>query len=585
MVGLKEAPNTPDINKTALTRQAAPASLDMRITTTGVFIAAAVILFFYLLGMRFLAYLPVPLFFISIFFMLGSISVQCLFADTSRGFSAVILAEIMLAAFLFHIISQVRGPGLWGPDAYLDLASMKAILETGAVRGVPEYIQLTSFFPIIHIIGAQTSLITGVDSFTVAKWLPSLIDLAILPLLYLLTKSMFRHERAALVAPLVFITMQNHIYFGSLFIRETIGLVLMMTCLYLYLPARPSFHPVAHRALAIVCLAAAILAHHFTSLMLMLFLIIHWLVTSLPKPSIARNWLLPETGVTRIAFSLPLLAVWGTFAYWMFEVPEPINIFLILTKNSLNPAVWGNQSYLSQTSHLALPSLRYYVLMYGSLLCYLVFGLFLIRQTLANKMRRHLETSATLFLALLAGTGAVITVLLPSTIAGDRFLTFGWLIAFGPLAVAILENRRRFLKAAGLFFVFLFMFINLYTIHPTTWNPDFPGSGGLAWRQDFALAEKRDFSDGKFIGNLNNLMPIYNAQHIEGTDAFSLFSPVDLMTFDRIIVNRRGLYDEGIFSEHTLALISGMSDLLKRGSNRYNLSYESNNVSVFEKRP
>ena len=84
---------------------------------------------------------------------------------------------------------------------------------------------------------------------------------------------------------------QHHILFSSLFIRETIALVLAVGCLYLYFSARSSAHPATYYALSIISLAGTVLAHHLTGFMLLILLLIHVLVTKASElPFLRRTY-------------------------------------------------------------------------------------------------------------------------------------------------------------------------------------------------------------------------------------------------------------------------------------------------------
>ena len=55
--------------------------------------------------------------------------------------------------------------------------------------GDPQYIVGTSYFPVIHILGAQLSHVTGIELFNIVKWFPSLLDVALVLVLYLLIRN------------------------------------------------------------------------------------------------------------------------------------------------------------------------------------------------------------------------------------------------------------------------------------------------------------------------------------------------------------------------------------------------------------
>ena len=173
---------------------------------------------------------------------------------------------------------------------------------------------------------------------------------------------------------------------------------------------------------------------------------------------------------------------------------------------------------------------------------------------------------------------------LPPTVGGDRFLAFGWLFAFGALAAAMLEFRNSFMISVSVVMVLFFIFTNLFTIHPTLWDPKSSGVGGAASQEDFALSDSIDFTRGTILGYQNDIMTIYERQRVLGDDAFFLIDPVEINRYRWVIINREGLNEEGLYSSYTKDIIAAMGHLDESTNRNYNRMYESNNLVVFEKR-
>ncbi len=556
--------------------------LDRRVSSIGIFFGATLLLIFYLLAQRYLVDFPTPVFYIAIALMVFSLISQVLFSDLTRGFSAVVLFEIIIASLVFHYIYQIPKYGLYGSDGYFDLASLKAILKSGHLGGISELVQITSFFPLIHIIGAGLALITGIDSLAIAKWVPSIISTITIQMIYLLTLQLFKQEKAGLLAALLFASMQHFIMFGSLFVRETIAVVFAVSSVYFYVAARSSPHPVAYRGLSIVCMASTVIAHHLTSVMLLLLLALYWIFTALPQVLAIRQ----EFAGERVSLSFFMIGVIGTLTYWLTTVVEPVQISKFFLQNVFTPSVWGLRTILQQDTLglVSLPNLRYIILIYGSYLCYFIFSIILIYKSL-SRQNKYLETPVfTTYLVICGIIGFMSFYLLPATVGGDRFLAFGWLFAFGPLALAIVEFRSQLVSALSIFFVAFFIFLNLYTIHPTVWDAQAPGAGSAATRQDFALAQTVDFSRGEVIGYINNITTIYEAQNKEGTDAYFLLDPVDFNRFEWVIINRDGLQEEGLYSADSEEAIEKMVSLEADAGTAYNRVYESNNLLVLKQK-
>ena len=147
-----------------------------------------------------------------------------------------------------------------------------------------------------------------------------------------------------------------------------------------------------------------------------------------------------------------------------------------------------------------------------------------------------------------------------------------------------MEFKQRWIIGVSSFLILFFIFTNLYTIHPTVWDPRSAGVGGAASKEDFALAQTVDFSRGEFIGYQNDIMTVYETQKRLGMDISLLLDATDLSGFEWIIINRAGLDEEGLFSTHTRQIIAEMKQLDEKEGAEYNRMYESNNLAVLQRR-
>lgn len=556
------------------------------VATVGIFAGAALTLFFYLLGLRYHAYIPTVFFLLSAGIMVLTILYQCFALEFGSATTVIVLTEVVVCNVALHLIFQLPGYGLWGSDAYADLASLKGILISDHVRGAPQYVQLTSYFPVLHVLGAQIVQMTGLDSFEVAKWFPSVIDVAMVPLVFILIRRIFRSDKAAVLAALLLVTLQQHMEFGSFFVRETIAVVLAVSCVYFYHAAESSEHPVAYRVISMFLLGATVLAHHLTSALLVVFLAVHYLVSRLGRSRVAEKvYLGPGMVGYDMALSFVIMAGVATVAYWVNTVIVPLQILGSFVTDLLTPSSWGKGTYVDLTGMgVMLPTFRYYVLIYGSYLCYLIFGLVLLSKMRPKSGSRHLETySFTVFLAICGVLGAVSFFLLPRTVIGNRFLTFAWLFAFGPLAIAAFGYRRTLAVAGIVCGLVAYVLINLYTIHPTEWDPTSKGSGATASFQDFSLANTVDFRQGEILGTTNNIAAIYGTQNVQGNDLFGLSRGVNFGDYTWIVVNRKALEEEALYSRVTINSMDEMRRLDEKGSPGFDTVFESNNLAVFER--
>ncbi|HIH97131.1 MAG TPA: hypothetical protein HA348_06615 [Thermoplasmata archaeon] len=562
--------------------------MNSRVSIVGIFFGATALLVLYLLSIRWNIYLPVVLFWVAVALMLGTIMYQSLKIELSSSYAKAVLLEIAVACFVFHMIYQVPYYGLRGLDAYRDMASAKGILSSGFVMGEPQYVTELSYFPMIHIFGAILSLITGIDLFSVAKWFPSLLDVALILLLYLLVRSIFKEEKIALLSALLFACLQHHILFSSLFIRETYALVLAVCCLYLYFSAKHFPHPSANYALSILCLIGTVLAHHLTSFMLLIFLSTHLLVTKTSQVShLRRTYFGDNITGEKVTITFLSIAFVALFAYWMYVVTFPLYTLATFARDVFNPSQWGVSSYaeISGSSAASIRTIRGHIIFYGFYSFHLIFGLILLYGLLHKAKNSRAETySSTLFLFLCGLVGFLSLYLVAPAAFPDRFLTFGWLFGFAPLVVAILRGKYKWPKRVSVFLLVGFMLFNIYMIKPIAYNPRAEGVALVTSEEDYSLANTFDFSGGNIFGHQNVVMAIYDTYNNLGT-VLSL-SEVNLTKFNWIIIKKKTLeLEKTYYQEPRTETTAALECLATEGSTDYNKIYESNSLSVFKLRP
>lgn len=560
----------------------------LHVSTAMIFLAATLTLILYLFGLRYQAYLPTPIFFVSIGVMVLAILYQIFAIEATPYSPLLIVGEIAVLTFSFHMIYQISGYGLYGSDAFIDLATLKGILASGHVGGVPEYREITDFFPMIHILSAQICLISKIEYHEVAKWFPSIFDLAIVPFLYLLMRDLFKQQKIALLSILMFAALQHHVLYSSLFIRETIALVFTVCCLYFYLSAKSSGRPVLYRVISLVFLTGVVFAHHLTSLMLIILLFIHILVTTFTKlPWFRKSYNKGDAAGEEVSLSYFLTAAVITITYWIAHVIYPIEYLVAVLRDLVTINIWGQHTYLESTgisgATLSLPTIRYYALIYGSYFCFLIFGLILLSSMLYKKSTFQIQKiTFSLFLFFCAFAAIIFLFLLPRTIIGDRFLMYGWMFAFGPLFVSIFEIKQKSLLRLCMSVAAIFIFINLFTIHPALWNPRNVAAGPMPSREDYAMAQAVDISEGNMLSTSSDVLSIFDVQNVQGRNALNLQGDININNYRWVIVNEKAIIEsEGLYNKSVSKAITDMLALDTLLAGTRNKVYASNNLSVF----
>jgi len=382
--------------------------------------------------------------------------------------------------------------------------------------------------------------------------------------------------------------LQNHILFSSLFIRETIALVLAVCCVYLYFKAKSSAHPVAYCSLSIMCLVGTVFAHHLTSFMLSLFLLIQFLVyKACELPFLRRTYFGDDIAGEEVTSSFLSISFVAILTYWMYVVVSPLHTLVTFAKEIFAPSQLGAASYGEVTGiTTTLPhSLRGSVLFYGFFFFLLIFIIILLYGLLPRLRHNRIETlSFTLFLFLCGIGGLMSLYLITIRVAPfpDRFMTFGWLFAFAPLVAIILSRKKQWLRGVGIFLLFLFMLYNIYQITPTAWDAKAEGGQVAPSEEDYALANTFDFSSGEIAAHENNLLAIYDVSNNLGEN---FFENIDLSGYDWVILQQEALrLEQKYHPEPETEAIAEMRQLEKEGSPDRNKIYQSSNLSVFKLR-
>jgi hypothetical protein len=562
--------------------------LNGKVSIVAIFFAATALLVFYLLSIRWQIYLPIALFWIAVASMLGTITYQILRGELLSSDVKLVLLEIAVTCFVFHLIYVIPYYGLPGFDPYTDMGSAKGILSSGFVLGDPKYINYTSNFPMIHILGAILSMITGIDIFSVAKWFSPLVGVAVIPLLYLLVRCIFKEEKVALLSALLFACLQNQISFISGFIRETLALVLAVCCLYLYFSAKHSPHPATNYALSIMCLIATVFAHHLTSFMLLIFLSIHFLVTKMSEvPSLRRTYFGDKIMGEKVTTAFLSIALVATLAYWTYVIIYPLYTLVTFVRDVFTPVQWGVGTYaeIAGISAASIRTIRGYIIFYGFYSFLLIFGLILLYGLLPRAKNRRVETySFSLFLLFCGLIGFLSLYVLAPAAFPDRFLTYGWLFGFVPLVAAILKGKYKWLRRIGVLLLVAFMLFNIYMVATPYWNPtreDPPANPSLEY---YALANTFNFSTGKILASSNPGLAIYDVHNNLGT-FFSYSSGVNLTQFAWVIIEKKELaLEKSYYPGPSTGTIAVLEHLVSECPVGYNKIYESDNLIAIKVR-
>jgi hypothetical protein len=551
---------------------------------TILFAIGTIMLLSYLLLESWRTYLPVAFFWIANVLILGSLTWQILKMKLSSSNIKLLLAEIAIACFALHMIFVIPYYGLNGWDPYGDLASTKGILLSGFVLGNPSYVNTYSKFPMIHLLGSTLSLTTNIDLFSIVKWFPSVIDLVTVPLLYLFVKSVFKDPRVALMSTLLFCCLQNHINFSSGFVRETLGIVFAVACLYTYFSARHSSHPASNYFLSITFLIGTIFAHHLTSFMLIIILLVHFLVTKISSiPFFKKHFFGLEITGEKIKATYILLAITILLSFWVFAVNYPLKTIASIGRSILIPTQYGDETFQTasgMSSPLSISTIRGNILFYGFFFFLIVFCLVLLFTVLHRKKNSRIETySFTIYLFFCLFVAFLGLYIISVGAYPDRLPTYGWLLGFPPLVLTFLKVKYSILKALGILLLVGFMFFNIFMIDPSYWNAENgQGTSVSPTKEDYALTNAINIINGSMIGNARVVLAIYDAKNSLNT-VLSYDDSIDVTKFNWIVINKPELNLEKSWNPNSKTIVL-LEQLAFSSNSNWSKIYESNNLVV-----
>jgi uncharacterized membrane protein len=550
-----------------------------QISTTGLFFCGIILLIVYLYSIRWNMHLPVSMFWLSIGLVIFNIILQIFFI---KSFDIrILLLELSVLCIALHLIYQIPYYGLYGLDVYDDLASTKGILNSGFIRGSKTLINNTAYWPIIHIYGVICSYVTGCGIRTIVKWLPSFIGAIPILILYLLVKQLFKKDSIAVLSTLLFVCLEHHILFSSLFIRETVALVSAICCVYLYFTAKRSSQPIIYLALAMLFLVVTILAHHLTSFMLVLFFLLHFIVSwCFERHTNNHN----VVTVSPITLSFLLLSFVLILSYWVYVINTPLYSIALFIKDLLTPGAWltGTYSQEAGITYSSILSLRGRIIYLGFYFFNFIFASILLYNLRSQKFVRIENYSFTLYLFFCGLVGFLSLYFIKARAYPDRFLMFGWLFGFVPLVFAILAFIKDRHKKLGIALLIVFMFFNIYTIEPTAWDIKTRTRGYVpaTTQEDYSFAKTLNISNGKgLVTYVNQNLVLYDIYNNPCDELSSLIYDTNLMDYDYIVVQKYILKDIQVNS----SIISKIKKLSHQSDLGWNTVYESKSLVTYAK--
>ena len=176
-----------------------------------------------------------------------------------------ILILILLLALLLRVLPYATGyDNLIMGDTIREYQETNFIIDNGYIN----YDFVYSKYPVLHLMMAETSLLTGIDTDLLFRFLPQLIASFAVIIIFLLMNQKF-NTKIALTSSFLFAVFGPNILWAMKPVRETIGLFMFPLLIYMYFKAEKDKKYYIPLVLSSI---VALLAHHWTFWLLLIFL-------------------------------------------------------------------------------------------------------------------------------------------------------------------------------------------------------------------------------------------------------------------------------------------------------------------------
>lgn len=558
------------------------------------FFVCITLLYLYLLTVRFYSPLPIAVFWFSVVVAISVIVFQ-IFATSRPENEKLILLEVLLFGCSLNLIYQIPLYGLYETDSLRAMMTVRHIINDGSIPlGGTGAEGTISGYQLLNMWGAELHYLTGIGTFAIAKWFPSIFFHSVLVFtLYIFVKKIFTDQRVALLTILVLPTLAAATHYGTKFHYETFAVIAMITMLYFMTLARER-NQTRCSILAILCLTVVIFAQHLTAFMLAVFLLIQTGIAYFLDLRARRQ---SDNNLSRpripISTAFAFLAVVGVFSYWLYVFQGPLATMVqwgaaLLTVGVGEPTM----AQVGFGDPQTIISLRGKVIFWGFWLFHIIFLLILLYEIIFGRKGKVVEFYSFVSLLLVCGIFALVQVyLIPAyrALAQFRIYFWGWILGLAPLVVAIVGLRSAWIRNAGILLLVSFMISNIYQVDPGVLDPEEPGreTGNITLMEDYALAKTFTFT-GKGTAGHKTRVAIYDVTGFYWQQSASI--RVDqLEALDWIVIKKKELEETyarmSVYESRghpiDMETVSRLEELVAGQSSERNRIYESKNLVVF----
>jgi len=396
-------------------------------------------------------------------------------SDVVTGSSEkIILIEIILMTLAFRLIWVLPfATSLREADPHYDYYATTLIMRYGW-SGSLEFLSLwrTGIYlewPMLHILTAMTSNITGIDLLELVRYFPLMYGPFSLPLFYLFAKATYNDTRTGLLASYGMSALFQYVAWDSKFLRESLATGIFWLVLYVSLKVQGSSKNRGFGILAIIGVVSLVLCHHLTTVMLILFGLVSLGIGWLSRRRRVAHFLRlerPEHRLRYLSLLFVVLAMVTTIVQWRLAGGQMgVGDWLLVSLADL--AEQFTSSTYGRMYVYGLISPRVAVSLYGNVVFVFIAGcifLYHVRQHRCINAYTDFALGIWGFLVAALGVFFVSVQALANYMEVNRLQKFGWPFILIITAHGVLTFRRKKICLVLLFT--LFVILQVFTIPP-----------------------------------------------------------------------------------------------------------------------
>lgn len=250
------------------------------------------------------------LFFLILALSAGLIAAQILLVE--RLPPVLVLLQIIVLGINIAWSQLLIFPALVGIDPwYHEFFTMRILSEHYIPLG-----EAYSSLPVFHLLVGVTSLLSGLSYKLAVILSVSLVQIVVdCTIIYLIGRHILSSRRTGLMASLVLIIANEHIFMSYWSIPNALAAVFIVGILYLLWRTRTGVSWESRAVLLAIPMTALILTHSISSMCMALVLLAAW------GAYMSIRWIYPETNTfekSSVPLTVPLLFLTGMFGWWYF---------------------------------------------------------------------------------------------------------------------------------------------------------------------------------------------------------------------------------------------------------------------------